>query len=234
MGTKIVAEQKGIFRVICLVRFLHADGACQSCKSGWFRFRTGGAGHNRAGLPAPLHFIEAPGSPLGDTQILQRVIRFVVYGDPEAKELALHYGIPRHMAGYGNTRAVCGLTLICRADKGAGPEADSDGEGRCACPPQQSRILCWRRQRGFPRHPYDAPRVSAIQKSSSALRLGHRGYFHVKYSIGTHDSRKTMRGPADMLLERRVAAAGGKRPAAARGLLLAPHGCADQVLDRVG
>src|SRR5258708_3942613 len=34
--------------------------------------------------------------------------------------------------------------------------------------------------------------------------------------------------------KRRVTTSGGKRPAAARGLLLAPHGCADQVLDRVG
>src|SRR5712664_1243848 len=34
--------------------------------------------------------------------------------------------------------------------------------------------------------------------------------------------------------KRRVAATGGKRPAAARGLLLAANGCADQVLDRVG
>src|SRR5260370_16346315 len=33
--------------------------------------------------------------------------------------------------------------------------------------------------------------------------------------------------------KRRVTAAGGKRPAAARGLLLAANGCAAQVLDRV-
>src|SRR2546426_8771650 len=35
-------------------------------------------------------------------------------------------------------------------------------------------------------------------------------------------------------LERRVSAAGGKRAAAARGLLLAAHRSADQILDSIG